>query len=104
MMDHCLKQNIHRSREWWESDLDITIDEDLWTDLYQNSMFAPVNARIKLVNYNFLHQLYLTPQKLHRYKPTISNVCFRPGITEGTMLHCTWQYAKVASGVTYVTC
>lgn len=97
IMEEYPKQNIHRSRERWESDLGIKIHEDLWSRLCQNSLFATINARFKLVNFNFLHQLYLSPQKLHRYNPSISNVCFRCGIAEGTMLHCIWQCAKVTT-------
>ena len=97
IMEEYPKQNIHQSRERWESDLGITIHEDLWSDLCQNSLFATIIARFKLVNYNFLHQLYLTPQKLHRYNPSISNICFRCGIAEDTMIHCTWQCTKVTT-------
>ncbi len=52
-----------------------------------------MNARFILVNYNFLHQLYLTPQKLHCYDPSVFEVEF----AEGTMLHCTWQCTKVTT-------
>lgn len=51
----------------WESDLNITIDEQLWADIRQNSLLTIINAGYRLIiNYftiNILHQLYLTPEK-----------------------------------------
>ena len=49
----------------WESDLNVTIEEQLWTDLCNNSLSTTINAQYRLINYNILQQLYLTPEKLH---------------------------------------
>ena len=97
LLNECPKPGLHRSRMRWESDLNIAIDEQLWSDLCQNSLSATVNARYRLVHYNFLHQLYLTPQKLHKSKPELSEMCFRCGIEVGSFLHCTWLCTKVRS-------
>ena len=78
-----------------QSDLNITIDEDLWSCLCQDSLSATINSRYRLTHYNFLHQLYYTAQKLHGYKPEISDLCFRCGTEEGSFVHCTWQCIKV---------
>lgn len=43
-----------KQRERWKSDLGITINENLWCDFCQNSLFATLNATFKLVNNNFL--------------------------------------------------
>ena len=95
LMGKCSREGIHKSRERWETDLNITIDQGLWSDLCSDSLSATVNSRYRLTHYNFLHQLYYTPQKLHKYKPEISDRCFRCGVEEGTFLHCTWQCIKV---------
>ena len=79
----------------WESDLNITIDESLWSDLCRDGLSATINARYRLTHYNFLHQTYYTPQRLHKYKSEISDLCFRCGTEEGSFLHCTWQCIKV---------
>lgn len=63
------KPDIHKSRKKWESDLSIV--EQLWADLCQNSLSATINAQYGLINYNILHQLYLTPEKLHSFKPNL---------------------------------
>ena len=59
------KTGLHKSRMKWESDLNVTIEEQLWTDLCNNSLSTTINAQYRLINYNILQQLYLTPEKLH---------------------------------------
>ena len=68
---------------------------ELWSDLCQKSLTATINSRYRLTHYNFLHQTYLTPLKLHKYKPEISSLCFRCSIEEGSFLHCTWLCTKL---------
>lgn len=95
LMDNAPKPGLHKSREKWESDLGVTIGTELWAELCQKSLTATLNSRYRLTYYNFLHQTYLTPQKLHKYKPEISNLCFRWNIEEGSFLHCTWLCTKL---------
>lgn len=61
----------------------------------QNSLSATINARYRLINYNILHQLYLTPERLHSFKSDLSDKCFRCKIEVGSFLHCTWHCTKV---------
>jgi len=89
------KPGVHKSRMKWESDLNVTIDEQFWTELCQNSLSTIINARYRLINYNFLHQLYLTPEKLHSFKSNLSEMCFRCDTEVGSFLHCTWLCMKV---------
>lgn len=48
-----------------------------------------------MINYNILHQLYLTPEKLHSFKSNLSEICFRCDSEVGSFLHCTWLCTKV---------
>ena len=43
----------------WESDLNVTIEEQLWTDLCNNSLPTTINAQYRLINYNILQQVRL---------------------------------------------
>ena len=87
IMEEYTKRNVHRSRERWESDLRITIHEDLWSSLCQNSLFGQLQFSSSTLSHPSQITLVLS----------ISNVCFRCGIAEGTMLHCTWQYTKITT-------
>lgn len=86
---------LDKSKIKWEQELGLTIDASLWTDLCKDSVTSTLNSRYRLIQYNFLHQLYITPSKLHRFNPKISPLCFRCGSVEGTFLHCTWTCPKV---------
>lgn len=49
-------------------------NEQLCSALYQDSLLAAIKAQCRLVYNNFLHQLYLTPQK---FKPELLDMGFR---------------------------
>lgn len=95
LIKECPKPKLYRSKERWESDLNITIEDALWSDLCKDSISATINSRYRLIHYNFLHQLYLTPEKIHGSKPELSEVCFRCATEIGSFLHCTWSCVKV---------
>lgn len=97
LMEGAPKSGLHKSRERWESDLRVTIGTELWSELCKKSLTATINSRYRLTHYNFLHQTYITPQKLHHYKSEISSLCFRCGIEEGSFLHCTWSCTKLGT-------
>ena len=48
-----------------------------------------------MIQFNFLHQTYYTPSKLHGYNANVSPLCFRCGLEEGTFVHSTWQCSKL---------
>uniref|UniRef100_A0A3Q3BNZ9 Reverse transcriptase domain-containing protein n=1 Tax=Kryptolebias marmoratus TaxID=37003 RepID=A0A3Q3BNZ9_KRYMA len=83
------------SRIKWEKDLGMSIERQLWNSLCREGLTSTLNARFRLVQFNFLHQLYVTPQKLHKYNSNISPLCFRCGMEEGTFLHATWHCSKL---------
>ena len=56
---------------------------------------STLNARYRLIQFNFLHQLYITPHKLHKYNSNISPLCFRRDTEEQTFLHSTWQCSEL---------
>lgn len=95
LISECPKPDLYKSKGKWESDLNTTIEDQLWSELCKDSLSATINARYRLVHYNFLHQLYLTPEKIHKFKPELSDACFRCTIEVGSFLHCTWLCVKV---------
>ena len=95
IQEQTIKQGIHQSRQKWETDLNTKIDEVQWSRLCLDSMTNTINVRLRLVQYNFLHQLYITPQKINRFNPNLSAQCFRCNQEIGTFLHSTWSCPKV---------
>lgn len=48
LMQQRPKPDVHKSTERRESDLNITIDEGLWSDLCQDSVSATINSRLEV--------------------------------------------------------
>lgn len=84
-----------RSRTRWERDLGTEIDPELWEDLCSDGVSCTLNSRYRLIQFNFLHQTYFTPSRLHGFNSSISSLCFRCGLEEGTFLHSTWHCIKL---------
>ena len=95
IQEQMIKEGIHKSRQKWESNLDIKIEEVKWSRLLFDSVTNTINVRLRLVQYNFLHQLYITPQKINRFNSNLSAHCFRCNQEIGTFLHSTWSCSKV---------
>ena len=83
--------DLDRSKVKWEKDLGIPIDEQLWRNLCRDG----VTSRYKLIQFNFLHQLSITPHKLHKFNSSTLALCFRCGTEEGTFLHSTCQCSNL---------
>ncbi len=75
-------------------DLGIEINPVLWNNICRNCVTCTLNSRYSLTLFNFGHQIYLTPSKLHGFHLNVLPLCFRCGRTEGTFLHSTWECSK----------
>ncbi|CAB1349379.1 unnamed protein product, partial [Coregonus sp. 'balchen'] len=54
---------LDKSRLRWEKDLGINLDEGLWSDLCRDGVTSTLNSRYRLIQFNFLHQLCITPSR-----------------------------------------
>lgn len=50
LLSEYAKPALYRSKERWESDLNITTENQLWLELCQHSLSATINARYRLVH------------------------------------------------------
>ncbi len=82
---------LDKSKVRLERDLDISIEGETWGELCKDGVTSYLNSRYRMIQFNFLHQLYIIPSKLHKFnKKKKSPLCFRCGVEEGTFLHSTW--------------
>lgn len=51
----------------WEHDLDISIEGETWGELCKDGATSYWNSRYRIIQLNFLHQLYIKPSKLHKF-------------------------------------
>ena len=50
-----------------------------------------INSRLRLLQYNWLMRVYVTPVKLNQYNPNIPDTCIKCGEEKGTLYHCIWE-------------
>lgn len=74
----------------WEEDLECKFEEADWEDLCARSQNFSFNARHKITQYNLIHRIYYTPDRLHRFKPQYSQFCPRCKTEVGTLIHMFW--------------
>lgn len=77
--------------ELWKIDLNEDISEDDWENACLKSQKQSANAHLKLLQYNWLMQTYITPVKLNKYNNNIPDACFKCRVDKGTFVHCVWE-------------
>ncbi|KAJ1179807.1 hypothetical protein NDU88_005040 [Pleurodeles waltl] len=75
----------------WDSDLDVSLEDDDWTHVRALTKTVSSKARFGLIHYNFLHQIYMTPLLLHRTTRTWFKECPRCGLSRADFLHMAWR-------------
>lgn len=93
------KPSLFKSKKRWEADLNITFEEEHFSDLCQDSSCARTSSWYRLIHYNFLHQLYLTPEKIHRSKLDVCDAYFQCAVYSYIVLGHVW-----GSGISGWTC
>lgn len=63
--------------ELWKVGLNEDISEDEWRQVCKNSQKQLGSVSLKLLQYNWLMQTYITPVKLNRFNKNIPVTCFK---------------------------
>lgn len=58
-----------------------------WEEACTKAQSRTTNTRLKLLQYNWLLQTYITPEKLNRYNRAIPGIC--------ALFHCIWQCTEI---------
>lgn len=74
----------------WETDTDYAFDDFEWNDICSSSQSFSYNSRHKLLQFNLIHRVYLTPQRLHKISSNYSEYCPRCKTEIGSLLHMFW--------------
>lgn len=60
---------LDKSKIRWERDLGISADGEVWSELCKEGITSYLSSRYRLTPSNFLHQVYFTPSRLHKFSP-----------------------------------
>ena len=66
-----------------------------WSTVCENAQSQTGNTRLKLLQYNWIMRVYITPVKLNKYNHNIPDVCTRCGEAKGTLFHCLWSCPRL---------
>lgn len=75
----------------WKMDLNEDISDDDWGKICVKAQKQSLNVHLKLLQYNWLMQTYITPVKLNKYNNRIPDTCFKCRDAKGTFFHCIWE-------------
>lgn len=81
----------------WECELGVEIREDLWDEVLTGIKLCSVNARLQLIQCKVIHRLHYSKTKLHRIFPSLSPLCNRCNVMEGTLTHLFWTCPKLCN-------
>lgn len=79
----------------WKSDLQEDLTLEQWHRACKAAQTVTSNTRLKLLQYNWLMRVYITPEKLNKFDMNIPDTCNRCGVNKGTIFHCLWQCPRV---------
>lgn len=87
--------SLDRLRRTWELDLGDLENED-WTEALLSPRMAAVAMRLRMIQFNYLHRVYFTRERLWRAGLIASPECLRCGVQRGDWFHSVWQCTVVA--------
>ena len=79
----------------WREDLQEDVPIEKWGEACSQAQSRTTNARLKLLQYNWLMRTYITPEKLHKYNSAIPDICVKCEKEKGTFFHCIWQCTEI---------
>lgn len=80
-------ESSNDKRMAWIEDLQTDITEQDWEKACYCAQMLSVNSRFKLIQYNWLMRMYITPEKLNKFNPNIPDSC-KCRTEKGTLFHC----------------
>ncbi len=54
-----------------------------------------VSTRLKILQYNWLMQVYITPVLLNKCKNNITDICPKCNSCKGIFFHCVWESDEI---------
>uniref|UniRef100_A0A4W5KEM2 Reverse transcriptase zinc-binding domain-containing protein n=1 Tax=Hucho hucho TaxID=62062 RepID=A0A4W5KEM2_9TELE len=71
----------------WHDDLGLIFEDEKWGKLFIDAQRLSFNTRHKLMQFNILHRVYFTPERLYKINSKYSKFCPRCKTGVGTLMH-----------------
>lgn len=86
---------VDKCRERWSNSLRITITDSQWKRAFILAHKCSLSTRMQETAYKILTHWYTTPEKIHKWFPHSSDMCWRCNKDKGTLLHIWWQCEQI---------
>lgn len=93
LLNDPLTPTISPSQSAWNRDLPTPLTNEEWNKVHEYIHKGSLNVTTQENGYKIATRWYRTPSRLHKFKSTIPNTCWRCGVEVGTMLHIWWDCA-----------
>ena len=91
-----LNQNrLSHLRVLWSTTLNVTIDNKIWERILLLPSRISICNRYREMQYNILHNVYISPYTYSKYTVGISPNCPKCKTTVGTRFHCLWECIQI---------
>ena len=86
---------LQKLKDTWEEELNITIGEEEWKDVWRHAGSTSVCNHTKEMQLKIIHRMHISPNRRHHFNPSLSPMCLKCKIEIGTLTHCFWSCLKL---------
>lgn len=79
----------------WNNDLDFTMDETTWAELWQLAKEISICNRTRESQFRILHRLQITPRLRHKMNLSLTEMCSKCHVEVGSYMHCVWSCVHI---------
>ena len=90
-----VRKPIYQARAKWEAVIERRIEDKPWETVQAYSQTISRNTRLKYIQFNYLHQTYLTPKRITRIYGGEPRNCPRCARGEADFGHMVWSCANI---------
>ncbi|KAF3837673.1 hypothetical protein F7725_009441 [Dissostichus mawsoni] len=83
------------TKQAWERDLDITIDDLDWQEVWVYAGKISICNRTKSTQFRILHRTHITPALKNKMDTNASPLCSKCNSETGNLIHCFWSCVKL---------
>lgn len=84
-----------QTKNLWEQDLGLTLEEDQWTKILQLVHYSSICARHGLIQCKLIHRIYYTNHRLSKFYPNVADTCNRCNQSPADLIHMFWSCPKL---------
>ena len=86
---------VDHTRTLWEKDIDLTLDQEMWSGLYQFIMTVTTSPKLRFFQYKLLNKYITTNMLQNKWDPSVSPLCSFCSSEAETKIHMIYYCKKI---------